>query len=88
MADNKNKKYYYNVKNRSAGVVVYTIPEDNIQRRFVPGETKRIAYEELLHLNNQPGGRQLMEEFLQIQSEGVPKSFGIKTQPEYYMNEQ
>jgi hypothetical protein len=29
-----------------------------------------------------------MEEFLQIQSEGVPKSFGIKTQPEYYMNEQ
>ena len=82
-----NGKFYYNVKNRSAGVVVYTIPEDKITRRFVPGETKRIPYEELLHLSNQPGGRQMMEEFLQVQSEGAVKSFGIKPEPEYYMSE-
>ena len=42
------KTYYYNVKNRSAGAVLYTIPEDNVRRRFAPGETKRISYEELL----------------------------------------
>ena len=47
------KMYYYNVKNRSAGAVLYTIPEDNIRRRFAPGETKRISYEELLHLSYQ-----------------------------------
>jgi hypothetical protein len=82
------KMYYYNVKNRSAGAVLYTIPEDNIRRRFAPGETKRISYEELLHLSYQAGGRELMANFLQIQSEGVPKSLGIKTEPEYYMNEQ
>ena len=29
-----------------------------------------------------------MANFLQIQSEGVPKSLGIKTEPEYYMSEQ
>ena len=29
-----------------------------------------------------------MSNFLQIQSEGVPKSLGIKTEPEYYMSEQ
>lgn len=81
------KTYYYNVKNRSAGVVVYKIPEDNITRRFTPGETKRISYEELLHLSYQAGGRELMANFLQIQSEGVPKSLGIKTEPEYYMSE-
>ena len=81
------KIYYYNVKNRSAGVVAYSIPEDNIRRRFTPGETKRISYEELLHLSYQPGGRELMAAFLQIQSEGVPKSLGIKTEPEYYMSE-
>lgn len=81
------KTYYYNVKNRSAGAVLYTIPEDNIRRRFAPGETKRISYEELLHLSYQAGGREIMANFLQIQSEGVPKSLGIKTEPEYYMNE-
>ena len=29
-----------------------------------------------------------MANFLQIQSEGVPKSSGIKPEPEYYMSEQ
>ena len=82
------KIYYYNVKNRSAGVVLYKIPEDNVVRRFAPGETKRLSYEELLHLSYQPGGREMMANFLQIQSEGVPKSLGIKTEPEYYMSEQ
>ena len=81
------KTYYYNVKNRSAGVVLYKIPEDSVVRRFAPGETKRISYEELLHLSYQPGGREIMANFLQIQSEGVPKSLGIKTEPEYYMSE-
>ena len=81
------KTYYYNVKNRSAGIVKYKIPEMNIVRRFVPGETKRIAYDELFALSNQPGGRELMANFLQIQSVGAPKSLGIKAEPEYYMSE-
>lgn len=81
------KKYYYNVKNRSATTVLYKIPEDNIRRRFTPGETKRISYEELLKLSYQPGGREMMANFLQIQSEGVPKSLGMRPEPEYYMSE-
>ena len=88
MAELNKKTYYYNVKNRSAGVVLYTIPEDHVRRRFTPGETKRISYEELLHLSYQPGGREMMANFLQIQSQGVPKSLGVKTEPEYYMSEQ
>ena len=54
----------------------------------MPGETKRISYDELLKLSYQPGGREMMANFLQIQSNGVPKSLGIKTEPEYYMSEQ
>ena len=81
------KKYYYNVKNRSATTVLYKIPEDNIRRRFTPGETKRISYDELLKLSYQPGGREMMANFLQIQSEGVPRSLGMSPQPEYYMSE-
>jgi hypothetical protein len=80
--------YYYNVKNRSAGRVIYKIPEDNVRREFAPGETKRISYPELLHLSYQPGGRELMANFLQIQSEGVLNSLNIRTEPEYYMSEQ
>jgi len=79
--------YYYNVKNRSAGRVIYKIPEDNVRREFAPGETKRISYPELLHLSYQPGGRELMANFLQIQSEGVLNSLNIRTEPEYYMSE-
>lgn len=82
------KTYYYNVKNRSAGVALYKIPEEGITRRFMPGETKRISYDELMKLSYQPGGREMMANFLQIQSMGVPKSLGIKTEPEYYMSEQ
>ena len=80
-----SKVFYYNVKNRSAGVVIYSISEDNIRRRFTPGETKRISYEELLHLSYQPGGREMMANFLQIQSEGVLKSLGMHVEPEYDM---
>ncbi len=87
MATNK-KMYYYNVKNRSAGVVVYSIPEDKVRRRFNPGETKRISYEELLHLNYQEGGREILRDFLQVQSTGVLQSLGIHTEPEYDMSEQ
>ena len=37
----------YKVKNRSAGVVIYRIPEDNIRREFMPGETKMVTMTEL-----------------------------------------
>ena len=82
------KQYYYNVKNRSATTVLYKIPEDNIRRRFTPGETKRISYEELLHLSYQPGGRELMANFLQIMEDKVNDSLGVHRENEYYMNEQ
>lgn len=81
------KVYYYNVKNRSSSRVIYKIPEDGIRREFAPGENKRISYQELLKLSYQPGGRELMANFLQIQSEGVLNSLNIRTEPEYYMSE-
>ena len=78
----------YNVKNRSASVVVYTIPENNIRREFMPGETKRIPKEELDQLSFQPGGRELMAGFLQIQSDEALRDLNIPVEPEYYMSEQ
>jgi hypothetical protein len=81
-------KRIYTVKNRSASRVVYKIPEDNIRREFNPGEVKRISYEELEKLSFQAGGRELMTNFLQIQSAEAVQELNIHTEPEYNMNEE
>ena len=78
----------YNVKNRSASMVVYKIPEDGIRREFAPGETKKISYKELEKLSYQSGGRALMANFLQIFDEKVTDGLNIHTEDEYYMSEE
>ena len=83
-----NKDTMYNVKNRSASFVVYKIPESNIRREWQPGESKRISFGELEQLSYQPGGKELMANFLQIVNEEVTESFGIYRQPEYDMSEE
>lgn len=77
----------YNVKNRSTSMVVYKIPELNIRREFAPGETKKIDFDELEKLTYQPGGKSLMANFLQIQSEEAVKNLGIRTELEYNLSE-
>ena len=78
----------YYVKNRSASMVVYSIPEDGIRREFAPSETKLIEKAELDKLTYQPGGRELMANFLQIQDAEVREELGIKAEPEYDYSEQ
>lgn len=75
------------VKNRSAGLVVYRIPEHNIRREFQVGETKQITYEELVWLSYQPGGRMLMQNMLLIQDKEAIKDLNIHDEPEYHMTE-
>ena len=82
-----NDKLYV-VKNRSAGMVVYKIPEDGLRREFAPGETKKIRYSELEKLSYQSGGRALMTHFLQIEDEKVTDNLNIHTENEYYMSEE
>lgn len=76
------------VKNRSASMVVYRIPEDGVRREFAPGETKKIAYSELEKLTYQSGGRNLMENFLQITDEAAINDLSIHTENEYFMSEE
>jgi len=77
----------FTVKNRSGGSVIYSIKEDGIRREFHPGEEKRISFEELEKLSFQPGGRILIERYLQITDKEVTDSLNITTEPEYYMSE-
>lgn len=86
MSTDKNKMY--TVKNRSVGMVVYKITEDNIRREFSPGETKKISFGELEKLSFQPGGRALMQNYLQIKEVDATQNLGIKREIEYDMSEQ
>ena len=76
------------VKNRSASLAVYSIPEINIRREFAPGETKNITYGELEKLSYQPGGRTIMQNFLQIIDPEATGDLGINREPEYDLSEQ
>lgn len=82
-----NQDTKYNVKNRSSSVVVYKIPETNVRREFAPGETKVIPFGELEKLTYQPGGRELLEQFLQIVDEAVTSSLSVRRDVEYDMSE-
>ena len=77
----------FNVKNRSAGLVVYNIPEEKIRREFAPGETKKISFYELEKLSFQPGGMRMMEEFLLIYNDEAIGELNLHTEPEYHMTE-
>ena len=72
------------IKNRSASVVGYTIPDLNVRRRFVPDEVKDVPYEEVEKLLYQPGGRQLFLDDLQVPAEDMKKLGFGEQEPEYY----
>lgn len=79
----------YKVKNRSASRVGYMIPEDGIRRTFAPGEVKNITHSELLKLSYQPGGKEMMVQFLQILSDEARMQLNMtNVPPEYDMSEQ
>ena len=79
---------YYNVKNRSAGVATYKIPELGVRRSFQAGETKKISAEELEKLTYRPGGMAILSNFLQIMEQEAIAKVGLNPQPEYHMSEQ
>ena len=76
------------VKNRSASVAGYRIPDSNVRRRFLPGEIKDIAAEELKQLLFQPGGRKLLENYLQVSAEDLKKLEMDTPEREYFYSDE
>lgn len=76
------------VTNRSNGSVILKIPEMNIRREFYKKETKNIPYEQLEAIASQPGGRELIYNYLYIEDEKVIRELlNIKEEPEYWLTE-
>ncbi len=83
-----NADTIYNVKNRSDGTVVYSLPEHSIRREFMAGESKKVKFFELEQLSYIPGGRNLMANYLQISDTEVLEDLGIPAEPEYFLSEE
>lgn len=81
---------YITLKNRSASRVVYNIPDEGIRREFNPMEKKKVDEKEIDKLMYQPGGPELLINFLQIlDSEDALEALHIDktTAPEYFYSE-
>ena len=65
---NKNTKI--KATNRSNSSIGYTLPDmNNLRRKFYPGETKEVSYEELQKLSYTPGGMRLLRQYLILDNE-------------------
>ena len=76
------------IKNRSKGITVYALPELGITKReIMPGEVRTVKFQELEALSFIPGGRELLEQDLQISDKEVIEALGLTVEQEYFMNE-
>lgn len=76
------------VTNRSNGSVVYRIPERHIRREFNRKETKKVPFQEILEVAAQPGGRELIYNFLLVENkEAIREGLNINEEPEYWLTE-
>lgn len=78
------------VYNKSAGRVVYKLPELGVRRTFYPGEKKRdISVNELEKLSQTPGGRKLILNYLLVDDvEILEYLINGKVEPEYWIKEE
>ena len=88
MTTTLNSETIVKVTNRSTSTVVYRIPERHIRREFNKKETKKVPYQELIDVSAQPGGRELIYNFLLIENaEALREALNVKEEPEYWLTE-
>lgn len=76
------------VTNRETARVGYSVPDLDVRRQFMPGETKSISLEELEKLSFIPGGKALIRNYLLVQDKEVlDKILNEKIEPEYFYTE-
>ena len=76
------------IRNRSTSTVGYSVPDLKVKRTFVPGEIKDIPKEELQILVQQPGGRVILTEYLQVSKDDIKHLDVLKPEQEYFYNDE
>lgn len=74
------------VENRTAGKIVYQIPDRHIRRELTPRQSIRVPKEEVEALSYTAGGLDLIRNHLLVKDEEVLDELNIHREPEYYMN--
>ncbi len=74
------------VENRTAGKIVYQIPDRHIRRELAPRQAVRVPKEEIEALSYTAGGLDLIRNHLLVKDEQVLDNLNIHREPEYYMN--
>lgn len=84
--EDKNRKIL--VKNRSASMVVITIPNRNIRKELYPGQTiDSLTFADLEEFAGLPGGDTLLREYLLLAEKDVKDLELGEPQPEYNYGE-
>jgi hypothetical protein len=76
-----------NVRNRSNSVVVYNVDDLRVRREFFPGAVKQIPLEEIYALSQQPGGAEIIANYLFIENPAAVEEMSMKVEPEYYLDD-
>ena len=76
------------VRNRSTSTVSYTVPDLRVKRSFVAGEIKEIPREELEILVQQPGGRVILTEYLQVSKDDIKQLDVLQPEQEYFYTDE
>ena len=76
------------VRNRSTSIVSYSVPDLNVKREFSAGEIKEIPQQELEILLQQPGGRVILTEYLQVSKEDIVCLDVIQPEQEYFYSDE
>lgn len=77
---------YVTVENRSAGTIVYNIPERQIRRELAPRQAIKVPKEEIEALAYTAGGMNLIRNHLLVKDDEVLNELDVHREPEYYWN--
>ena len=70
--------------NRDTGFSGYTIPDTGTHRRFSPGETKTVTFDEIEKLSWVSGGKEILRDYLIIEDEEAAREILGDVEPEYF----
>ncbi len=76
-----------NVRNRSNSVVVYNVDDLRVRREFMPGAVKQVPLEEIYALSQQPGGAEIIANYLFIENPAAVEEMSMHVEPEYYLDD-
>lgn len=77
------------VTNRSNGTVILKVQDRHFRAELNPKETRVLNYGDILDVAAQPGGRNLIYNFLLIQdAEALRQGLNVKEEPEYWLTEE